>query len=126
MKLQIYLKLLNTKNANVPDVFNNNYVAINKKISTAIDVIKNSYYENNKFKIDSIKKYIYSCMSLVDLYTSLEYEKSPDKIFDEFDKLNSIGFFEVLFEKIDEREMKEYNMILEMTASDAVANEEMK
>lgn len=126
MKLQIYLKLLNTKNANVPDVFNNSYVAINKKISMANDVIKNSYYENNKFKIDSIKKYIYSCMSLVDLYTSLEYEKSPNKIYDEFDKLNSIGFFEVLFEKIDEREMKEYNMILEMTASDAVANEEMK
>ena len=126
MKLDVYLKLLNTKGATTPNVLNDRYIPIRNKIDSAHSVIEKSYYDKGKFKIDSVKKYVYSCMSLVDLYTSLDYEKSADKVFEEFDKLNQIGFFEGLFENIDEREMKEYNMILDMTASDAVANEEMK
>ena len=99
------------------------YVPIATKIDKANDVIAASFYKDGVFHQNSPLKYVNTCLSLIQLYTDLDLPAAA--WYDSFDKLNSINLFELVMQCINEYELKEYDMIINMVASDAIMNEKM-
>ena len=97
------------------------YVPFEKKADIAKAIVQASYYvkekdingnEVQKFRADSIAKYMLTCMSLLDLYTDIERNKNEGKMLEDFNVLNEYGIFDVLIQNIQPRELKEFNMII--------------
>lgn len=108
------------------------YVPFEKKADIAKAIVQASYYvkekdingnEVQKFRADSIAKYMLTCMSLLDLYTDIERNKNEGKMLEDFNILNEYGIFDVLIQNIQPRELKEFNMIIQMTVDDLLTNE---
>ena len=60
---------------------------------------------------------------MLDLYTDIERSKNEGKMLDDFNRLNGNGIFDMIIRNIDERELREFNMVIQMTADDLLANE---
>ena len=63
------------------------------------------------------------CMSLIDLYTDIERDKKNGKMLEDFNKLNECGMFDIIISALNKNEIKEYNMVIQMTYDDLITNE---
>lgn len=110
----------------------NEYVPYEKKADIAKAIIDNSYYKDEVgldgkshriLYINSVAKYMLTCMSIIDLYTTIERSTGDGKMLEDFNKLNESGILDLVIQSVDERELKEFNMVLQMTSDDVMANE---
>ena len=134
MKIETLLTVLKTKN-NEKDRVDlikshvlDKYIPLEEKQVRAQNIIKSSYYlkdndGNEIFHINSVAKYMLTCMTLIDIYTDIERSTREGKIVEEFNKLNEAGIFDILIQSINQRELKEFNMVLDMEANDVMTNE---
>ena len=108
------------------------YVPYEKKADVAKAIIDTCYWNevkdvngntNKVFYVDSVAKHMCTCMALVDLYTDIERQKSDGKMLEDFNTLNGSGILDMILSNIDQRELKEFNMVLQMVGEDAITNE---
>lgn len=108
------------------------YIPYETKADVAKAIVNCSYWRTEKgidgverkvFYVDSVAKYMLTCMSMIDLFTDIERSKTNGKMLDEFNKLNSAGIFDVILQNINKRELNEFNMVLDFTCRDVIANE---
>lgn len=138
MKLTAFMTMYKTKKTPekqaefIKEHVKNNYIPYEKKADVAKAIVKASYYQRTKnrgeiereeFHIDSVAKYMLTCLSMVDLYTDIERSKNEGKSLEEFNTLNGSGVLDLIIQNIDDRELKEFNMVLQMTCDDLMANE---
>lgn len=138
MKLTPFMTMYKTKKTPEKQVefikehVKNDYVPYEKKADVAKAIVKASYYQRTKNRgeiereelhIDSVAKYMLTCLSMVDLYTDIERSKNEGKSLEEFNILNGSGILDLIIQNIDDRELKEFNMVLQMTCDDLMANE---
>ena len=132
MKIDSFLNVLRTKkNENdradyIKSAVKNKYVPLEEKQARAKNIIKSSFYEKDgeteRFHVNSVAKYMLTCITLVEMYTNLERSVKMT-VLDEFNKLNEAGVFDILVQSIDQRELKEFNMVLDMETNDIMTNE---
>lgn len=110
----------------------NQYVPFEKKADIAKAIVNSSYWREEEdgnggkrkvLHIDSVANYMLKCMAIIDLYTDIERQKGDGKMLDDFNILNSSGILDMLIQNINQRELKEFNMVLQMTQDDVIANE---
>ena len=115
----------------VKEHINHDYVPYEKKADIAKAIADACYWQKekdadgNEYKIlhvDSVAKYMCTCMAMFDLYTDIERKKGGSMLED-FNTLNSAGILDLVIQNIDQRELKEFNMIVQLTCDDVVANE---
>jgi len=138
MKLDTFITLYKTKLKTgdaqdfVKEHIKNSYVPFETKADMAKAIVDSCYYKTEKnrgekerkvFHIDSVARYMLTCMAMVDLYTDLERKKQDGKMLEDFNKLNQLGIIDMIVSGISEKELKEFNMVVEMTCNDAVENE---
>lgn len=138
MKLTPFMTMYKTKKTPekqaefIKEHVKNDYVPYEKKADVAKAIVKASYYQRTKnrgeiereeFHIDSVAKYMLTCLSMVDLYTDIERSKNEGKSLEEFNILNGSGILDLIIQNIDGRELKEFNMVLQMTCDDLMENE---
>ena len=134
MKIETFLTLYkNKKNSDdrlefIKSHIKDKYIPIEEKQARSQAVVKSSYYQKNEdgsesFHVNSVAKYMLSCMTLLDLYTDIERSNKEGNLLNEFNRLNEIGFFDYIIQLVDQREMKEFNMVLDMESSDIMTNE---
>ena len=128
----IFRKSDDEKNNMVKQHIKNEYVPYEKKVSVADAIVRNSYWqkekdekgnEYEKLHVNSSAKYMMTCMAVVDLYTDIERQKNDGKMLDDFNALNSLGILDKIISNIDSRELKEFNMVIQMACDDVIANE---
>ena len=109
-----------------------NYIPYEQKADVAKAIVDASYWKDEKgtdgkehrvLHIDSIAKHMLTCMSLVDLFTDIERQKNDNKMLDDFNTLNGAGILDFIIQNVNQRELKEFNMILQLTCEDVIANE---
>lgn len=109
----------------------NQYVPFEKKADMAKAIVDNSYWREEEINgekrkvlhIDSVANYMLKCMAIVDLYTDIERQKGDGKMLEDFNTLNGSGVLDFIIQSVNQRELKEFNMILQMTQDDVIANE---
>lgn len=110
----------------------NEYVPFEKKIAVAQAIVDNSFWEtvverdgteDKKLYVNSVTKYMLTCISMIDLYTDIERQKNSGNILDDFNVLNSSGVFDLVIHNINDRELKEFNMVIQMMCDDLITNE---
>lgn len=104
----------------------NEYVPLEKKSAVAQVIVDTCCWTTNddgtkELHIDSVAKYMTTCMAMVDLYTTIERNKN--NILDDFNTLNQSGVLDFIVQNIDQRELKEFNMVLQMVYDDTMTNE---
>lgn len=111
---------------------NNVYVPYEHKANVAKAITDSCFWKKHtnsdgtivtEMEIDSIAKHMLTCMAIVDLYTDIERQKSDGKMLEDFNTLNGSGVLDYIIQNIEERELKEFNMILQMTCDDIITNE---
>lgn len=115
----------------VEEYIKNEYVPFETKADVAKAIVDTSYWrtektDGNKRKVlhvDSVANYMLKCMALVDLYTDIERQKNEGKMLEDFNTLNGSGILDMIIQSINPRELKEFNMVLQMTQDDVIANE---
>ena len=115
----------------VKEYIKNEYVPFETKADVAKAIVDTSYkkkkkIDGNKRKVlhvDSVANYMLKCMALVDLYTNIERQKNEGKMLEDFNTLNGSGILDMIIQSINPRELKEFNMVLQMTQDDVIANE---
>jgi hypothetical protein len=100
------------------------------KLALAENIVKSSSYamvkEDGALKqtdiiaLNSPMRYILFVMTVIDKYTNIEVNFK--NIMPEFDALNFNGLIEVIFEKVGDREMSEFNSVVDMVLNDFMAN----
>lgn len=133
MKLQNFMNVYKMKKTNEERIDEikkhiiDNYVPYEAKADIAKAIIDASYYkiENGKkiLFINSVAKYMLSCMAVFDLYTDFERQKRDGKIVEDFNIINGSGILDIILKLVNERELKEFRMIIDMVADDAISNE---
>lgn len=106
------------------------YLPYADKLATAENIVKSSSYamikedgvlkKTDKIEINSPLRYILFVMSIIDKYTNIEVNFK--NIMPEFDYLNKNNLFEAIFAKIGDREINEFNTVVEMVLDDFVSN----
>lgn len=108
------------------------YVPYEKKADYAKAVADASYWINEKMPdgsidkvlhIDSVAKYMLSCMGIVKLFTDIRTQIGDGKMLEDFNELNKYGILDYIIQNVNQKELKEFNMILQMTCDDVIANE---
>ncbi len=98
------------------------------KVSVAQTIVTLSCINQNNKKIElcSAKRYVLSVMFLINSYTNISV--NFDKLYEDFDALNKNGLIERFMnnstgiEIIPTKELKEFQMILDMTMNDFMTN----
>lgn len=106
------------------------YMPYGDKVAIAENIVKSSSYamikEGGKLKqtdriaLNSPMRYILFVMTVVDKYTNIEVNFK--NIMPEFDALNFNSLIEVIFEKVGDKEMAEFNAVVDMVSNDFMAN----
>ena len=102
------------------------YVSVVEKINLADGVVRVSIHEHDKdgkeigFRINSIAKYIFHIMGMIELYTNIEIDRK--NVFDEYDLLSKSGLLSEITELIGKDEIEECHAWLEMAWNDALQN----
>lgn len=115
------------KYALVDSVVVDKYVPYNEKIVACNNIIKNTFFiedentKNKKLYVNSPAEHMFRCLYLVKLYTKIQIDFK--KCLDQFEALNCLGVFNIVFDKIPNRELQEFHMVLEMVESDTLRNE---
>ena len=120
------------KDAMVREHVKHEYMPIEKKVAAAQRILDSSYRKKVKdpdgterevLFIDSVGEYMLTCITMIDLYTDIERSKGDGKVLEEFNTMNAAGIIDRVIAAMDQRELKEFNMILKMTRDDLMANE---
>lgn len=135
MKIDMFLKLYESKQTPeskeklVADHVKNIQVKYSDKVDRAGIIAKHSYYEKQVgadgverevFRQNSAAKYMLYYLTLVDLYTDLEIDFK--KSLDTFEKING-SILDTIISYIDDRELKEFQTLLEFACDDILTNE---
>ena len=135
MKVDTFLKLYNTKKteeekvAAIAQIMNNAHISYADKVDRAGIIAKNSYHvketgadgvEREVFRQNSAAKYMLYSLTLVDLYTTLEIDFKQS--LELFEKINGEVLDKIIM-SIDERERKEFQMLLDFACDDLLVNE---
>ena len=134
MKIEDFVALYNSKGNKedkliaIGQIMKNEHISFADKVDRTGIIAKNSYHEKRYddgierevFFQNSAVKYMLYSLSLVDLYTTLEV-----------DFKNALAQFEIIngevldniINAVDERERKEFQMLLEFACDDLMANE---
>lgn len=109
------------------------YIPYERKIAIA-EAIFNAGFDvtEEKSKINSPKKYFFYCLGVINAYTNINVTLASDEDIDpiilanlmyaEFNAMNSRGLFEIIFSKIQEKELTEFNTVLDMVSNDYIEN----
>lgn len=135
MKVDTFLKLYNTKSTRdervdaVKQIMKDSRVSYSDKVDRAGIIAQNSYHakqrdvngeEREVFRQNSAAKYMLYYLTLVDLYTNLEIDyKQSLEIFELLDG----EIIDIILSLIDDREKKEFKMLLEFACDDLLVNE---
>ena len=76
--------------------------------------------KTDRIALNSPMRYILFVMTVVDKYTNIEV--NFQNIMPDFDALNFNSLIEVIFEKIGDKEISEFNTLVEMVLNDFMAN----
>ena len=135
MKIDTFLKLYNTKKteedktAAIAQIMKNEHVSYADKVGRVGIIAKNSYHvketgvdgvEREVFRQNSAAKYMLYSLTLVDLYTTLEIDFKQS--LELFEKING-EILDMIILLIDERELKEFQMLLDFACDDLLVNE---
>lgn len=135
MKIDTFLKLYETKKTDdekaevISQIMKNNQVSYSDKVDRAGIIAKNSYHVKQKdvdgterevFEQNSAAKYMLYSLTLVDLYTTLEIDFKQS--LELFEKING-EILDMIILSIDERERKEFRMLLDFACDDLLVNE---
>lgn len=110
----------------------NEYVPFEKKADVAKAIVDASFYKDEVgadgsvrkvFHIDSVAKHMLMCMAVIDLYTDIDRSKGNGKMLEDFNVLNGSGILDLVLQNINPRELKEFNMVLQMVCDDVMSNE---
>ena len=120
-----YFKMAKDKQAECKKRIIKNYIPFTKKIAECYRVVKATmeHTDGNQITIyrqNTPMRFLIFNMSLLDLYTDLEFN---DNLIDEYDLLNEYGAIDVLIACIPEHEFKEFSTLLSMTVDDYMSNE---
>ena len=106
------------------------YMPYADKMAIAENIVRHSSYamvkedgvlkQTDRIALNSPMRYILFVMTIVDKYTNIEVNFK--NIMPEFDALNFNSLIEVIFEKIGDKEMAEFNTVVEMVLNDFMAN----
>ena len=135
MKIDTFLKLYSTKKteeektAAIAQIMNNAHIGYADKVDRVGIIAKNSYHvkeagadgvEREVFRQNSAAKYMLYSLTLVDLYTTLEIDFKQS--LELFEKING-EVLDMIIMSIDERERKEFQMLLDFACDDLLVNE---
>lgn len=135
MKIDTFIALYKTKKTDedklnaVKQIMKNKRVSYADKVDRAGIIAKNSYHQKQKdingeerevFFQNSAAKYMLYSLTLVDLYTNLEIDFKQS--LESFEKING-ELLDAIIMSIDERERKEFQMLLEFACDDLMVNE---
>ena len=122
-----FRKTQEEKESFVREHIKNEYVPYEKKQAVAEAIVKASYWakdgDREYLHINSAAKYMLTCLSMVDLYTDIERNRGNSKALEDFNTLNSYGVFDIIIKFADPKEIKEFDMVLQMACDDLIANE---
>lgn len=118
-----------TKNDFIKQVINPVYIPYENKITICNNIINISYYiktekngnEIKKIYINSPSKHMLYLLNLVKHYTTIEIDFT--KALENFNLLNECGFLDDFINYIPEKEVREFEMILNMVENDVIKNE---
>ncbi len=106
------------------------YMPYADKLAIAENIVKSSSYamikedgelkQTDRIALNSPMRYILFVMTVVDKYTNIEVNFK--NVMPEFDALNFNGLIEIIFEKIGDKEMAEFNTVVDMVLNDFMAN----
>ena len=106
------------------------YIPYADKLTLAENIVKHSSYamvkedgvlkQTDKIALNSPMRYILFVMTIVDKYTNIEV--NFNNIMPDFDALNFNSLIEIIFEKIGDKEISEFNTVVEMVLNDFMAN----
>ena len=104
------------------------YIPYEMKVTLCKKIVDTTYYdktekdgkETKKLHINSPSEYMLYCLNLVDRYTKLKIDFKNS--LEEFNLLNQ-RVLDLIVNKIPEREVKEFRMILDMIENDVMQNE---
>lgn len=112
------------------------YVPYNKKMALAEKIVKSStyatesviepengnikYQQTNKIQVNSCTRYVLFVYTVIQIYTNINMDSA--KMLDEFDLLNREGLIEQIFGRINEKELQEFNKVVQMTFDDFMLN----
>lgn len=135
MKIDTFLKLYSVKKTEedkaeaVAGIMKNEKVSYSDKVNRVGLIAKESYHakktgadgvEREVFEQNSAAKYMLFSLTLVDLYTTLEIDYK--KALEQFEKLNG-EVLDAIITGIDQREYKEFKMLLDFACDDLMVNE---
>lgn len=106
------------------------YLPYSDKLIIAENIVKSSSYamvkedetlkRTDKIEINSPMRYILFVMTVVNKYTNITVNFGD--IMSEFDYLNKNNLIEVIFGKVGDKEINEFNTVVEMVLDDFMAN----
>lgn len=137
MKISAFIALYKTKKSDdekeklIKEHIKTEYVPLEKKTSVAEAIVNNSCYETigkgetetRRFRVNSVAKYMFTCISVLDLYTDIERSTGEGMMLEDFNSLNKMGIFDAIINNINERDLKEFNMVITMVYDDLMTNE---
>lgn len=138
MNLNVFMAKYNVRKSEeekeelVKEYMVNDYIPFETKADYATEIIKNSCYAKKKdvngneyeeLHVDSVARYMLTLMTMFDLFTSIERDKGNGSMLKDFNDLNKSGILDYVVKNIDERELKEFRMIIQMVYDDLIVNE---
>lgn len=135
MRIETFLQVYKTKKTDdekkqaIDSIMKNETIKYSDKVDRTGLIAQKSYHamksdadgvEREVFEQNSAAKYMLYSLTLVDLYTSLDidYKKS----LEQFELLNG-EVLDFIINDIDERELKEFQMLLDFACDDIMVNE---
>lgn len=103
------IKIIAEKQRLVKSILNNAYIPIMNKYKMA-------HLVKVKSNGDILMQYIYTCISIIELYTNLSIIQSDD-VIQIFDALNEERIFDEVISNISKNEIDEYNMVIDMVST---------
>lgn len=106
------------------------YIPYDDKLTMAKNIVNHSSYamvkedgilkKTDRVALNSPMRYILFVMTVVDKYTNIEVNFT--NIMPDFDALNFNSLIEIIFEKVGDKEVAEFNTVVEMVLNDFMAN----
>lgn len=78
------------------------------------------YRQTNQIRVNSCMRYVLFVYTIIQNYTNINMDNT--KLLDEFDLLNKEGLIEQIFAIINEKEIQEFNKVVQMTFDDFMVN----
>ena len=130
MKFDKFMELYKDKNEEdkidfLKEHINRSYVPYEEKVSMANAICESCYKKKDgnseRFFADSTARYMLTCMAIIDLYTDIERDSSS--ILHDFNVFNEFGVFDVIGELINQRDLREFRMVINLVCNDMITNE---